>query len=165
MRFSSIDALIKSAESHLDSTGSHETEVEAYLVQYLLVRVWAEYETRITAMVRIRCQRTRDAHIREFATTSAGKVCRRIAISDIKGILARFGGNYKTSFEEVLGSNTTTQTAWDNLHINRNAVAHNNGSVQMSFSDLKRDYNNSLNVLEALRSALCLRSGEIGNLS
>jgi hypothetical protein len=53
--------------------------------------------------------------------------------------------------------------AWDNIYTNRQAVAHKTGT-QMSFGDLKKDYKDSLVVLDALVVALSLRPREIRDL-
>ncbi|MGD0567424.1 MAG: HEPN domain-containing protein [Candidatus Sulfotelmatobacter sp.] len=163
MTFGSLDFVIKRCEEHLDSTGTRNTEIENYFVQYLLIRICAEYETRVTALVHRRCSRAADNHIKSFAQKTAEYVCKRFDISDISKILARFGDDYKQQFHGQAMSGTA-HVSWDNIYTNRQAVAHKAGA-QMSFGDLKNDYLNSLLILDALVSALTLSPTEISDLT
>ena len=138
------------------------TEIESYFVQYLLVRICAEYETRVTTLVHRRCSRTRDRHLKAFAQQTAQYVCQRFSISDIAKILDRFGSDYRHTFHGQVMTGIA-HVAWDNIYTNRQAVAHKTGT-QMSFGDLKKDYKDSLVVLDALVVALSLRPREIRDL-
>jgi hypothetical protein len=162
MKFSRLEFLLQQCERHMDVTNTRNTEIESYFVQYLLTRIVAEYETRIVILVQRRCSRTRDIHFKRFAHRGAQDACKRFNIGELKGILARFGPDYKDSFHVKVHS-TLSHIAWDNIYANRNGVAHGTGT-QMSFGDLKRDYAASLTVLDALVLALCLKPHEIRDL-
>ena len=163
MQFGVIDYHIQQCENHLDVTGSRNTEIELYFVQYLLIRICAEFETRLSVLVERRCHRITDAHVKQFSGLSAKQACKRFNIGDIKGILARFGDDYKDTFDSLV-CNTPAHAAWDNIYNNRVAVAHLTGT-QMSFSDLKANYSNSLIVLDALVNTLGLNAHEIADLT
>lgn len=77
--------------------------------------------------------------------------------------LGRFGIDYKQAFHGQVTSGMA-HVAWDNIYTNRQAVAHKTGT-QMSFGDLKRDYKDSLVVLDALVSALSLKPREMRDLN
>ncbi len=138
------------------------TEIESYFVQYFLIRICAEFETRITTLVHRRCSRTRDLHLKSFAQQTAEYVCKHFSIRDIGKILARFGADYKQEFHKRVMSGLA-HVAWDNIYTNRQAVAHKAGA-QMSFGDMKQNYKESLAVLDALVSTLTLRPREIRDL-
>jgi hypothetical protein len=163
MKFSSLESLMKRCEEHLDTTGMRSTDIENYFVEYLLIRICAEYETRVTALVHRRCSRGTDAHIKSFAQKTAEYVCKRFDISDIAKILGRFGDDYKTNFHG-LAMGGTAHVSWNNIYSNRQAVAHKAGA-QMSFGDLKKDYQDSLLVLDALVSALTLDPTETSDFN
>jgi hypothetical protein len=163
MTFASLEFVIRRCEEHLDTTQMRNTEIESYFVQYLLVRICAEYETRVTTLVRRRCSRSRDKHLKAFAQQTAEYVCRHFSISDIGKVLARFGSDYRTAFQGQVNTGMA-HVAWNNIYNNRQAVAHKMGT-QMSFGDLKKDYADSLVVLDALVSALSLRPREIRDLN
>ncbi len=163
MQFESLDAQIQTCEQHLDATNTRSTEVEFFLVQYLLIRVCAEYETRIPILIKRRCARPMpDNHVRHYAEKSTAYFSKRFAISDLGDNLARFGGEYKKVFTDLV-HNTPSHSSWDNIYTNRVAVAHNTG-VQMTLRDFKTDYAKSVAVLDALVSALELKPPEIADL-
>jgi hypothetical protein len=163
MQFTDLDFVIKRCEEHLDNTGSRNSEIENYFVQYLLVRICAEYEARVSILVQRRCSRSKDKHLRAFAQKTATYICKRFDIGDISDILARFGSDYKDAFRGQV-VNQTPHVAWDNIYTNRHAVAHKLGTP-MSLGDLKRDYAESLKVLDALVAALNLRPKEVRGLN
>jgi hypothetical protein len=163
MRFTGLEFVINQCEEHLDRSMARSTEIETYFVQYLLVRICAEYETRIAALVHRRCSRTTDHHLRAFAQRTAVDVCKRFAITDIAKTLERFGSDYKQGFHGKV-MNSRAHVAWDNIYTNRNAVAHQTGT-QMSLGDLKTDYGESLAVLDAIVMALGLLPGEMSDLN
>ena len=148
MTFASLDFVMQRCEEHLDNTNMRSTEIESYFVQYLLVRICAEYETRVTTLVHRRCSRTTDPHLKSFAQQTATYVCQRFSIGDIAKVLGRFGVDYKQAFHGQVMSGMA-HVAWDNIYTNRQAVAHKTGT-QMSLGDLKKDYGDSLVVLVPL---------------
>lgn len=162
MKIGSLDILIQRCEAHLDVTGMRNTDIENCFVQFLLIRICAEYESRVTSLVHRRCSRPRDPHLRSFAQQTAEYVCKRFDIGDICKVLQRFGDDYKRSFHASV-MNGVAHVAWDNIYTNRQGVAHSAGT-QMSFGDLKRNYADSLIVLDALVTALSLRPSEIRDL-
>jgi hypothetical protein len=95
MRFGQLDDEIRQCEQHLDKTGTRNTELENYLVRYLLVRICAEYETRIAILVQQRCSRTNDEYIRRFAHWGTKRATQQFNIGDISGMLGKFGDDYK----------------------------------------------------------------------
>ena len=162
MQFSQLDFHLQKCKEHLDATKMHNTEIESYFVQYLLTRICAEYETRIAILVQRRCSRMRDLHVKRFVKRSAKEATKYFNIGDLKGILGRFGDDYKVAFHNSV-MNTPAHIAWNNIYSNRQAVAHGSGA-QMSFGDLTTDYQESLVVLDELVSALNLRPREIRDL-
>lgn len=167
MTFGSLDYVFQQCEQHLDAANMRNTEIESYFVQYLLVRICAEFEARVTILIHRRCSRTNDTHLMSFAQKTAAYIYKRFDISDIKKILERFGNDYKQAFDsQVMGGSPTSiapHVAWNNIYTNRHTVAHMTGT-QMSFGDLKNNYRDSLVVLDALVSALDLTQGEIADL-
>lgn len=163
MRFGQIDYEIQKCEQHLDATGSWNTEVENYLVRYLLVRICAEYETRIEILVQRRCTRTNDKYLLSFAKWGATVATKNFNVSDIAGMLGKFGTDYKKAFSDAV-TNNDCHRAWDNIYTNRLTVAHGNGMVQMTLGDLKTAYKDSMIVIDELIKALCLRPRDIAGL-
>jgi HEPN superfamily RiboL-PSP-like protein len=163
MRFGQLEQEIKQCEQYLDETNSKNTQLENYLVRYLLVRICAEYETRISTLVQRRCSRINDPHVLNFANVSACKATQRFNIGDLTGMLGSFGEDYKQAFQCGVHSQPH-HAAWDNIYNNRHTVAHGNGNVMMTFKDLKKDYATSMIVIDKLVQALCLRPKDIKGL-
>jgi len=158
MRFASIDYQIKLCKDHLDATKAWTTEVEFVLVQYLLIRICAEWELRLPLMFERRCARSTDPHLREFATGSAKYFSKRFDITDIGKTLKRFGADYHKNFNDAVTS-TNAYTAWASIYANRHAVAHLSG-VQMTFADLMTAYQDALAVFDVLVLTLGLTVDE-----
>ncbi len=163
MRFGQLDYEIAQCEQHLNQTSSRNTEVETYLVRYLLVRICADYEARIKTLVQRRCSRINDQYLLRFANWGAEQATKRFEIGDIAKMLESFGADYKQAFTNAV-CNKRSHTAWDNIYINRHTVAHGNGAVMMNFSDLKSDYKDSGCVIDELVKALSLRPKDIKGL-
>jgi hypothetical protein len=104
----------------------------------------------------------KDQHVKSFMKRGAKDATRQFNISDLAGMLRRFGDDYKKTFHDAI-LNTPAHAAWDNIYNNRQAVAHGSGA-QMSFGDLTTNYTESLVVLDALITALCLKPHEIRGL-
>src|SRR5438128_11052306 len=77
LTFASLEFAMLRCEEHLDATSMRSTEIESYFVQYLLIRICAEYETRVTTLVYRRCSRTKDLHLKSFAQQTAEYICKR----------------------------------------------------------------------------------------
>ncbi|MFZ0247023.1 HEPN domain-containing protein [Candidatus Binatus sp.] len=163
MRFAVLDSHFQNCEAHLVATNSVSTHVESYLVQFLLTRICAEYETRIKVLIQRRCTRVTDGYVRHFAERSAKDVSKNFNIGDLKGVLARFGDDYKQGFHDSVML-TPAHIAWDNIYANRQAVAHGSGA-QMTFKELKTAYEDSLGVLDSLMQALELTPLETVDLT
>ena len=158
MTISSLDFAITRCEEHLDATKMRSTEIEKYFVEYLLVRICSEYESRVSALVHRRCSRTSDTHLRGFVQYAAEQICKRFSITDICNVLQKFGNDYKHTFHSKVMSGMP-HVAWTNIYNNRHAVAHTAGA-QMTFGDLKTNYKDSLVVLDAIALALELEPRE-----
>lgn len=147
---------------HLDATNSRNTDIESYLVQFLLTRICAEYETRLKILIERRCAKTKDGHLKRFAARSAKDVSKHFSIGDLKAILGRFGDDYHKTFDDAV-VNKPAHVAWDSIYSNRQAVAHG-GGAQMTLTELKTAYADSLEVLDWMATALALKPRDIRDL-
>ncbi len=164
MRLGQLEDEIKQCEKHLDETGKRNTEAESYFVRYLLVRICAEYETRIATLVQRRCSRINDPHILNFVSWAARFSSQRFNIGDITGMLGKFGDDYKDCFSVSIPMDCKAFQAWNNIYVNRHTVAHGNGAVMMSLPELKTAFADSMVVIDELVKALCLRPKDIAGL-
>jgi len=158
MNFASLDYRMLACRNHLDATNSWATEIEMFLVQYLLIRICAEWENRIPLIFERRCTRGSDPQLTQFAVKTVQYVTKRFAIKDLGDVLKRFDTSYHVQFTTAVTSNNA-HIAWDSIYVNRNAVAHGAG-VQMNLSDLTKAYQDCLSVLDALTAVLDLTPEE-----
>ena len=161
MQFGRIDAHFKACEEHLDKHGLRNTEYEYYLVQYLLVRICAEYEDRVKVMFERRCSRIGDKEVKKFLQRNLKDYLKHFDIKDIANVMARFGEEYRTNFQNSLSQ--PANTGWNNVYVNRQQAAHQ-GGVQMTLTDLKKDYASSLLVFDAIASVFKLTASEMKGL-
>ncbi len=162
MRFEQIDAEIAKCEAHLKTTGTANTEIENYLAQYLLVRLVAEYEARITTLIQRRCARgSTDGYIKAYFQNVARSVTRHFSVSSIHGYMRRFGDDYGDAFKNLM--NSELETAWFNLYLKRDAVAH---SIvpQVTLYELKQHYQKTRAVIDAVVTALAMRPYDLRGL-
>jgi hypothetical protein len=66
MDLPAVDHAIEACRAHLEATGTSNTEIEAYLVRYLLVLTCGEYERTVEELVMAR------AHKSEFRRVRSG---------------------------------------------------------------------------------------------
>lgn len=84
-------------------------------------------------------------------------VFRSVKSSEIAGLLNRFGGNYKESFNALTKENQRAVTFYNNIVTNRHGVAHAEGS-NVTFREVKEFYEEGHVVLDFLQEALFSRS-------
>lgn len=163
MQCGRIEQQITLCENHLASLAIKNPEVEHFLVQYLLIRVCAEFEEKIVAMFAIRCSRGKDGHVKSFAKSRIPKALSQFNIGDIAGVLGLFGQDYKNEFQSMMDQSNIHCIAWNNLYTNRTAVAHGSGA-QMTIAELRKYYTDGSCVLDALASVLGLKPHELRSL-
>jgi RiboL-PSP-HEPN len=162
MHFPRLDNAIAVSKKHLDATKAYGTEIESFLVAFLLVTIIAEFEERLEAIVAKRAERAADSHIQAFATHYAHVAVRSPKISDIAGVLGYFGADYKDAFQKKI-TNTAAHRAYDLLLTNRHTVAHRT-VPNMTFVELEAAYPESVKVIDAAAEALSLTPTEIASL-
>lgn len=145
MVLSEIDQAIEICEKHLRATGSYNTEIETFLVRFLLVFICSEYEKTINTYIAKRAERSNDARLVAFVQASITNIVRGIRLSDLTNVLSRFGEDLKDRFVAGVG-NTEAQQAYDSILSNRHSFAHG-GNVQVTFAELQSFYGKSVDVI------------------
>jgi hypothetical protein len=159
MKFPQSDNAIAVCKDHLDRTGARGTEIESYLVGYLLVSICSEYEIRLRRILEVRATKVADRHVCSFVTHALGKIVRSIKVSEIAGTLGGFGLDYKKGFHDIIDG-TTAHTAYDNIMTNRHSVAHKTGT-NITFSELEAAFKESNEIITAIAKAVGLTDVEI----
>lgn len=154
MRFQRVEDAIRICRGHLDSTESRNTEIETYLVGYILAVIYAEYEKWLREAIATRAAGVGDAAILAFVRAAAARVLRSIKCHEIAGILGWFGEDCKTTFQKAV-NNTPAQAAYDNIIVNRMSVAHASGT-NMTLGEVEQAFTDSQEVLKQVMIALGL---------
>ena len=152
MEFPRIENAIQTCATHLDATGTRNTEIEGVLVGYLLTITYAEYEGAVRKIVAARGDLHNDERLSAFMTYAAERLIRSIAIGEIGGLLKRFDVVCHQAFQSKI-ANTPSHTAFDNLLSNRQDVAHRLGA-NITLAEFQRFYQDSLPVFDAIEEAL-----------
>jgi hypothetical protein len=146
-----IERDLNSCQQHLSITNSKDTEIEGFLIRFLLVRMCAEYEKEIEQLVVRRAEKSGDREIISYIEKTVD--VRNIKVGSIKGnILRRFGEECANSFWEKV-DNTEEGQRYDNILENRNQAAHG-GVVNMTFRELVESHEFAKKVLTALSRVL-----------
>lgn len=165
MKFARIENAVSCCKKHLvEASGvSQIAEVETYLVGFLLVVIYADYEMKLKKMLELRASRSGgDEAIQSFARHYIGKYSGRIYIEHLTELLKRFGVKCANQFKaEVQGKQA--HTSWDNLMTNRHQLAHVTGS-SVTFSEVLTDYRESHIVLNSFGRAIGMTTAELSKL-
>ena len=147
------DAAVAICEKHLTDTKSLNTEVETYLVKYLLVLICSEFEEMVLRTVEARASNSPDTEIVTFIKSATLQLFRSLRIGELAGLLARFAPAVKAGFSANV-NNTAAHAAFDTIINNRMQVAHTTGVVNLTFGELKLRYEESKIVVRHFAAAL-----------
>jgi len=96
MTLVSADEAIELTYKHLKETDSFGTEIEAFLVRYLLVVICAEIEKSVLNMIVERVKRVDDMQLVSYVDITVGRQFRRIRTSEMGRLLGYFDKNLRT---------------------------------------------------------------------
>ena len=137
--------------SELDINLVKHTELEAFMVRYSIVRIYACYQTNIKNMVISRAASTRDSGIRNYV---ANGLERKVDIDykDLKAISNRFNSDFGKKLDESIDYSpgnsdkpeklSQNKLAFDRIIDDRHKIAHKELSNLKisSLSALKEDH-------------------------
>ena len=144
-----IEQALELCEEHL-ATGV-TGDVQMLLTHSLLVLMCAEFEKTIQRLVEDRCASIADEAVERFAVSCFENVFRSLRITELSGLLGRFGEPHKTKFTDALDEKA--KNMYDSILSQRNAVAHG-GSVNATLGDVKIYYAEAHKVLDCFKDAL-----------
>lgn len=154
MKIRVIEDAIEVCKKHLDATHSKDTQVGSFLAQYLLVLIYSKYEDAILDLIRRRASKAGDGHVTQFVDASSRRVFRSLKITELSGLLGKFGEDYKALFTKKT-KNSRAKAAYDAILSSRQETAHGTGG-QMTFEEVCNKYKQSTRVLDAFAHALGL---------
>ena len=161
MRIERIDDALERCTGHLSSAQSIDEEIENLLTQSILILICAEFERKLKGLVLERCSRISERPVRNYIGNYTRTALRSLRLSDLTGLLSRFGPEHSVEFRNRYEGNSIAATMYDSVWTNRNSVAHGEGS-SATLGDVKRFYQEGHVVLDFFREALWLSAGPAG---
>ncbi|HWB12403.1 MAG TPA: HEPN domain-containing protein [Pirellulales bacterium] len=167
MHFARVEDAIKSCKAMLGK--APPPELESYLVSYLLIITYAQYEEIVQKIVEKRVARIgpdRELHAFTSSYLRNKKNERRLGkiyVRDLGEILGRFGKPCKAKFVAEV-ANSVPQTQWDSIVTGRHIIAHQGAQPSMRFPDFETAYAKSQQILNAFARACGLTAQERGEL-
>ena len=104
-------------------------------------------------MLEDRANHAGDQVLREFMVSCVGAVFRSTGISEMAGVLGRFGDKYKSNFQNAMKTHPQASTAWDSIVAHRHGTAHESGGGKFVY-EIIDFYNRGHVVLNAFKTAL-----------
>lgn len=156
MRIIRVDNTLETCQSHLDSLGYFNAEINALLACSSLVITYAEFERTVMDILQEKCDFIENEAIRRFTYSFLSTMNRRIYTSNLSDVLKRFGDTYKNDFNDKIKESVEherAETAYNNIISNRNNAAHSTGS-NASFQDVKMFYEEGHIILDFFRETL-----------
>lgn len=155
MRIDRIDRALERCEAYCRS-GEVDFEVENLLICSILILTCSEFERKYRDLILERCSTVSDDSVRKYVGESTR--IRSMRITELTSLLGRFGPSHKEEFRQRLNENGIVKNMYDSILVNRNSVAHGEGSAA-SFRDVKRYYEEGHVVLDYFRDALNVPTG------
>lgn len=153
MRIARIDDTLDVCERHLHSSGTFGTQIENLLTYSMLVIMYAEFEQNIESIFQEKCASIDDGAIRTFFESCFRLVSRSIRVSELAGLLNRFGDERKAQFNDKCNDNPQARDYYSSIITDRHNTAHSTGS-NASFQEIKRFYEEGHVVLDFFRESL-----------
>ena len=123
--------MIEQIEEHLKATNTEFTIIDAYLTEYLLIRICTVCENELKNAVYERVNKNNDPELSNFVSNVRDVKLQNV--HDLKGkILKRFSKQYSDAFDQKL-KGTNAADDFKNLITNRNELVHGDrNNVQFS---------------------------------
>jgi hypothetical protein len=153
MKLKLVDETIAVCEAHLAATNSRGSQVDLYLASYLAVRIHSAFEQEIEKMVEDRANHVGDPVLRNFMMSCVDAVFRSTKISEMAGLLNRFGEKYKTEFQDQIKNQQRASASWDSIVSHRHGTAHESAGT-VFVHEIVGYYNHGHLVLDAFKASL-----------
>ena len=130
-----------------------DSELGAYLADYISVLISGVVEDCIEHLVVQRASKANDPHLQEFVRSSIDLQFRNPRSRDISNVLARFGDDYRQRYQEKVSREA--REALGSIVSNRIALAHV-GEAQSYFTvnELRRYFQLIVGILEVVEDIL-----------
>jgi hypothetical protein len=155
--FQKIEAYIKSADSFLSQQNSGDefcrAEIKDFLARAIILVIVSEYEAYVESVFVRRVEECGDKCIVNLGRKFYDRKFRSPDLSKISDALAIFDENFKIAFNNTINTEGIN-VSWDNILKARHAIVHKQGTLQLTFDDVKNEYLKTRKIIEALEIIL-----------
>lgn len=140
-------------EHYLDSNNLRNTEIENYIVRYLLIFCCAEFSEIIREIIFSRVRSINDPLIINYVEKSIDLGFKNPTMENIYKVLGQFDRDLKRIFKQ----NVDTQiiNSWETLINNRNEVAHKTQcTISITITELKTYLSNISSIYDQIEAIL-----------
>jgi hypothetical protein len=128
--------------------GEEEGVIASFLAQYLAVVFYSEMEEHVGAKVRDHITRCSGTGIGLFIHSNMAGMIKRTPKSDIGKLVAQFGEDFKSEFEEKIDDRSVTR--YSNVIASRHAIGHRQGS-NITLKEVGQGIEAANQILDALQ--------------
>lgn len=153
--FDHLENEIAFYEQHLANTEINGSQIEQVFVGYVLIRIYAEFETSIRSAIKDRCHIVSDTPLNKFVEWTTDRIVRSVKMSDLNGFLKRFDDEYYSRFQDAENTDHQAQVSWDKIIDNRHAFVHE-APTNMTLTEVQENFSKAKGVIVAFREALGL---------
>lgn len=127
MLIANIDQLLEVCQKPLESTHSFDTEIETLLTYALVIRIYAEFEQRIAAIIAEKRNSIADLGLRAVFESSAQ--IRGIRFRNRSELLAALGEPYRAGWAARRAGNPRAVTFYGFIVAKRHEIAHSGAAA------------------------------------
>lgn len=149
MRIEKVDSILES----ISDFGETSIEVENLLTRGLLVVICGEFEKKLKSVIGARCGSITDESVGRFLDYHTNRVIQSLKLSDVTGVVARFGTHHKDAFRKRLDSDRQAEQMYGSIVSNRNKAAHG-GDLGATMDEVREYYSKAHVVLDYFAEAL-----------
>lgn len=151
MRIPDIDQMLTLCQEHLESTRSFDTEIETLLTYALAVRIYAEFEQELVAILAEKRNSIADLGLRT-AFESLTPI-RGIRFRNLSELFAALGEPYRVAWAARRAGNPRAVTFYGFIVERRHQIAHSS-KANVDFRDVRAWYESGHIVLDFFRETL-----------
>lgn len=151
MRIDRIDQLLTTGQEHLEATHSFDTDVETLLTYGLVVRIYAEFEQQLAAIIAEKRNSIADLGLRT-AFDSLTQL-RGIRFRNLSELFAALGEPYRAGWAARRAVNARAVTFYGFIIELRHEVAHS-AEASAEFREVRDWYESGHIVLDFFRETL-----------
>ncbi len=156
MKIPVIEQHIKTCDTSLieiEKMGIDSSQIKYIYMRSIILEIVSEFELIIEDLFVKRADKSGDKELTSFVKTQLNNKFRSPDLSKIYTILSSFNINLKNNFFSNI-QNTPKSAAWDNIMKARHSIVHKQGTLQMTYDEVKTSYKLCNEIIDDLLNQL-----------